>query len=440
MKNKNEIVVIGAGLAGLTAAYRLNQKGYNVTIYEATGRIGGRIFTVQMKNVDSRYINVELGGHNINDGGIAKNILTLAKELECKVYDDVVKFENGYVFHDNQYFKLTDLISESFKDSNEVDLMIDKLALRYTSMNELIDQLLPDNEPLRMSVKTGMMCYEGVDIYKQSVYHNIDTLKNILKPGFIPGQLKERVFKVIKAGNAQIPLKIAEKIGEKIKLNKVLKEISKDNDKIILNFNKDEKESCDQLILAIPSAVYKDIKIDNNLIPQYIIEKINKIEYGQNSKLMFPIKKDSIGAYLITENQFTGLSNNQEVGLLYFAKSLMNPLQELIIAAKCFKSWDIPITEPKIIKGTEQQYEKFDEPVTYSWINNPYACGSYSGYSICNSTEYDEKSIYKGVEFKTTFRPINNQVFFIGEHATNLLEIGTMEAAVQSAENLMKLF
>ena len=39
------IVVIGAGLAGLTAAYRISQAGLGVDVYEASSRIGGRCWT-----------------------------------------------------------------------------------------------------------------------------------------------------------------------------------------------------------------------------------------------------------------------------------------------------------------------------------------------------------------------------------------------------------
>ncbi|HEX6280233.1 MAG TPA: FAD-dependent oxidoreductase, partial [Pyrinomonadaceae bacterium] len=38
-------VVIGAGLAGLAAAYRLKTAGWHVTVLEARNRIGGRVFS-----------------------------------------------------------------------------------------------------------------------------------------------------------------------------------------------------------------------------------------------------------------------------------------------------------------------------------------------------------------------------------------------------------
>src|SRR5689334_12194150 len=42
------VVIIGAGLAGITCAYRLNQNGIKTQIYEARdGRLGGRCWTVR---------------------------------------------------------------------------------------------------------------------------------------------------------------------------------------------------------------------------------------------------------------------------------------------------------------------------------------------------------------------------------------------------------
>src|SRR5882757_4161014 len=40
-----KIAIIGGGVAGLYCAYRLLDRDYEVTLYEATSRLGGRIFT-----------------------------------------------------------------------------------------------------------------------------------------------------------------------------------------------------------------------------------------------------------------------------------------------------------------------------------------------------------------------------------------------------------
>jgi monoamine oxidase len=43
--NRHQVIVIGAGIAGLAAADSLRNRGYDVIVLEARGRIGGRIWT-----------------------------------------------------------------------------------------------------------------------------------------------------------------------------------------------------------------------------------------------------------------------------------------------------------------------------------------------------------------------------------------------------------
>lgn len=47
LSNERSVVVLGAGLAGLTAAYDLMNRGYEVTVLEGQNRVGGRVLTVR---------------------------------------------------------------------------------------------------------------------------------------------------------------------------------------------------------------------------------------------------------------------------------------------------------------------------------------------------------------------------------------------------------
>ena len=78
------IVVVGAGLAGLTAAYRLKQAGYAAQVYEASNRIGGRCWSYRANSgtwADGQV--AEHGGELIDQGHTAMR--QLAQELGFKL-------------------------------------------------------------------------------------------------------------------------------------------------------------------------------------------------------------------------------------------------------------------------------------------------------------------------------------------------------------------
>ena len=59
------VIVIGAGLAGLSAAYELTQAGHEVTVLEARTRPGGRVYTMRGQFADGLY--AEAGATNVFD-------------------------------------------------------------------------------------------------------------------------------------------------------------------------------------------------------------------------------------------------------------------------------------------------------------------------------------------------------------------------------------
>src|SRR5207244_10333836 len=60
-----KILIIGAGMAGLSAGYELSQAGHDVTILEARMRPGGRVHTLREPFSDGLY--AEAGAARIPD-------------------------------------------------------------------------------------------------------------------------------------------------------------------------------------------------------------------------------------------------------------------------------------------------------------------------------------------------------------------------------------
>jgi monoamine oxidase len=85
------VIVVGAGLAGLTCAYRLKQAGIIATIYEANSRVGGRCWTRREDFGEAQI--AEHGGELIDQGHT--HIRQLAQELRLPL-DNLLRAEvNG---------------------------------------------------------------------------------------------------------------------------------------------------------------------------------------------------------------------------------------------------------------------------------------------------------------------------------------------------------
>ncbi len=85
-----KIVVVGAGLAGLSAAYSLRNAGYTAEIHEASDRIGGRCWTLREAFAEGQI--VEHGGELIDQSHTA--IRQLASGLGLKL-DNLLKGEQN---------------------------------------------------------------------------------------------------------------------------------------------------------------------------------------------------------------------------------------------------------------------------------------------------------------------------------------------------------
>jgi len=91
---KHHCIVIGGGLAGLSAAYRLSKRKWNVTVLEASARLGGRVWSYRFPQ--NRHLVCELGGEWIGADHCAMR--RLAAEFNL----DLLKHEYSFFFWDGK--------------------------------------------------------------------------------------------------------------------------------------------------------------------------------------------------------------------------------------------------------------------------------------------------------------------------------------------------
>ena len=438
-----KILVVGAGIAGLTAAYRLKQAGINVDIVEARNRVGGRIFSLQIPN----RLTVELGGEFINSDHTC--LLNLAKELKLKIVDlqttetglipDLFYFQGEQITLDRivrDFIPVAEQISKDLKklESFESYLKVNPeiIAIDALSINEYLNNIPDTSSTIEQIVRAGYTPEYGLDTDKQSCLNLLYLIGNTPGEFSLLGSSDERFY--IDGGNDLIPRSLANLLANNIETQTALQSITQLSDgRYRVNLSSGKERKYEKILLTIPFSILRKIPLKNIDLSPVKKLAINTLGYGTNSKLITSYKskiwRDRYGSTgrVYTDLDFQSTwetSQSRYTENEAFITNYTGGRQGLLIGTRTpefHKEKFISQFNRAFPDISKKERKKFN-PIRAYWYGEEYSRGSYSCYLTGQWTK-----LY-GVE-----RERVGNIFFAGEHTSREFQ-GYMEGGCESGE------
>jgi monoamine oxidase len=303
-----QIAVVGAGLAGLTCAYRLQQAGYYATVYEANPeRIGGRCWTIRSFN-DGQI--AEHGGELIDQGHTAMRQLTQELgftldnllQAQPKGTEDFFYVNGGNYPYSQLVVDLNGIYQTMHKDVSAASYPT--LWNLYTQRGWELDHMsiidwLNETVPGGANSNLGRVLDIAYNIEYGAECSEQSSLNLLYLLGY-RGQGQFRVFGAsnekyhVKDGNDQVPEELGQRLTGQIKLDHVLTAIKQNSGgSFTLTFQNGtgiKTTTVDHVVLAIPFSMLRGVNYSKAGFEPLKVTAIKELPMGTNSKLHVQFK------------------------------------------------------------------------------------------------------------------------------------------------------
>jgi monoamine oxidase len=436
--NYRTVTVIGAGLAGLSAAYELNRAGWNVTVLEARDRVGGRVYSVRSF---SNGLIAEGGGEFIEERHV--RMLAYAKQFNLQLgrvgswqqqagdwaafggksgplADEKIWGTNLHAEIEKVWEALAGL-AKYIPDPNQPQSAREAGRLDAQSALDWINAL--DVHPLaksqfiqhiRSEYTAEPECFSLLDLARNAAmyYSSTERLPN---------------WRVV-GGNDLIPRRLADSLPD-VRMNAVVTSVRILPDEVAVTYKQGDSYRTIHsafAILATPLTTARLIDFNSSL-PRVHQRMVNEISYGAVTKVMIQYRKrfwDKLGwnGRMISDSPIVitwlATSHIESEGGIITAYTGGGPGAKLT-ALSDEERIKVAVTEiEKVFPGSSDLIE---HTATIAWIREPFTRGSYMALAPGEVTAH----------WKTLFEPAG-RLFFAGEHATAIQ--GYMEGAVESGQ------
>jgi hypothetical protein len=454
------VIIIGAGISGLTAGLLLRENGFQVTIVEAAERIGGRIHTVG--GIHRNDPLIEKGAQLINEEH--SQLRSLCEKYDIELLDlhpDDSVYNPGFLIEDSwisskdfltrnpelKQFILDELERESALGDEPLKTGNQNAALYFgRNISEYLD-LVPslqeeDREAIIAYARDEYGCENSDDISAEIVFN--DCMRSLVDEDCaVWGEAGYGRF-IVKKGTEEIirtlQLKFIEE-GGRIFRSSPATEIGEDTDcnHIYIRFSNENQLSDERFshaIVTVPpwmiahdkQASYNQhaITIDKSIGQQELLEFFTKIKPGHSSKIILQtigpltesnfdvlsLQDEKLGSFFVWNEKRDSGDKSIHTTTLYVDRNKINLISEediMLIAERIF---------PELGIFGEIHF------IVWNETTHPYIQGAYG--------VIDDPSILPKVD------TLNNQKVIYASTDISTEYQGFMEGAVRSAQDAVQ--
>jgi monoamine oxidase len=445
------VVIIGAGTAGLTCAYRLQQQGIAAQVIEGSTRVGGRMFSLRNFFPDNQL--TELGGEYIDSSHVTMR--KLVKELGLTLNDLTSKnpddehtffFDGRRISTDASFIDLfrpvtraiaADLKQIKVPDEDELDIDYDSPQARKLDRLSIAEWFEKHNVTgLAANVlRVGYVGEYGLEIDEQSALNLLLTMGDETPEDEfrIFGESDERFH--IAEGNDSVPTRLAERLERPVQLGMRLESIASAGNGFRLALRRDNAATeinADIVVLALPFTILRQLDLRVKMSDAKT-RAIRELGYGTNAKLIAGFSRrvwedaHSTG-YTFSDLDFQccwetsrGQAGDHAILTNFTGGNLGLHLND---GETQDRATNFVSQANQIFPGTADAFTK--KAVRQHWPSAPFVRGSYTCFKPGQYTTLAENM----------GAPVGN-LFFAGEH-TSVDFNGYMEGAAESGERAAK--
>lgn len=437
------VVILGAGTAGLTCAYRLQQSGIRSTILEASPRVGGRMYSLQ--NFFPEDQTAELGGELIDTDHYA--IRNLARELGLELID--LAYLDGSTGHDyyidsklyradadwiEAFRPIAAAIRADIGDSDEhCKVTWDHATPQGRALDNLsVAEWIAKHKlsgPVVKVIEAAYVGEYGLELAEQSALNLLCAVGTEEGTFGIFGGSNER-FRT-RGGNGMIPIRLAQEIENPIETGTVVEALRNRGERFEIAVRRGGSSatiSADVVVTTIPLTVMRKLDLRNLDLTAVQRGTIENLGYGTNSKMMVGLNARpwvdlNVTAYTFTDLPFQACwdTSRGQAGQHAILTNFTGGRQGLHVGQGSLQDRAEEFLEQvdRVFPGAEAAYT--GKAVRQIWPKYEWTQGSYTCYRPGQYQKY----------LNSLVQP-RGRLVFAGEHT--LEENGFMNSAVESGE------